>query len=114
MRKAFWIVTILFALAPACGAEESGIAEYKFLKGVVSGFDGPGFVLNERHRVVVTHETSFYDASGREAAYYKLEPQKRVYVEGVPYPDGSIEAEKIYILPDGREGKKRYDFMQSP
>lgn len=111
MRNAFWTVIILLALAPACGAEETDL---RFLKGVVSGFDGPGFVLNERHRVVVTHETSFYDASGREAAYYKLEPKKRVYVEGVPFPDGSIEADKIYILPEGREGKKRYDFMQSP
>lgn len=111
MRHAFRIGIILLALASTCGAEETDL---RFLKGVVSGFDGRGFVLNERHKVVVTHETSFYDASDRETASYNLEPGKRVYVEGVPYWDGSIEAEKIYILPDGREGKKRYDFMQSP
>jgi hypothetical protein len=113
MKAAFLIGVILFVLSATCNAEES-YADYKFLKGTVSGFEGRGFVLNERHKVVVTHETSFYDASGNETASYNLEPQKRIYVEGVPYPDGSVEAEKVYILPAGREGNKRYDFMQSP
>ncbi len=113
MKAAFLVLIALLAIKPACNAEE-GHADYRFLKGVVSGFDGPGFVLNELYKVVITYETSFHDATGKETASYNLEERKRVYVEGVPYPDGSVEAEKVYILPAGREGNKRYDFMQSP
>ncbi|MBW7956818.1 MAG: hypothetical protein H3C68_02885 [Deltaproteobacteria bacterium] len=116
MKIAVLVAAFLFFLAAACGAEETGPQDYVFLDGIISDFKGPGFILNERHTIIVTHKTGFYDSSGSKIASYRLEPQKWVYVEGYPGANGSVEAEKIYVLPGParKKGSHKYDFMQSP
>lgn len=114
-KKAVLILTFLLAIGSPCMAGEDGEA-YGFVKGIISRLDGSGIIVNESHKVNINYATKFYEASGRETGSYALGEQKWVYAEGAPGPDGSISAEKVYILPGpvGKKGSPRYDFMQSP
>ncbi len=115
-KRAVLLIFFLFALAAPCMAGEDGEAEYGFVKGIISRLDGSGIIVNESHKVNITYSTRFYEASGKETGSYELGEQKWVYAEGARGPDGSISAEKVYILPwpVGKKGSPRYDFIQSP
>lgn len=116
MKRAILILTFLLALGGPCMAGEENEADYGFVKGIISRLDGSGIIVNESHKVNITYATRFYEASGRETGSYALGEQKWVYAEGARGPDGSISAEKVYILPGpvGKKGSPRYDFIQSP
>ncbi|OGP14327.1 MAG: hypothetical protein A2054_03765 [Deltaproteobacteria bacterium GWA2_55_10] len=113
MRSVVLITAIILVFASVCKAEEKG---RRYMTGIVSGLDGAALVVNERHRVVLTYSTGVWWASGMQAGQYDLDTGKWVYVEGAVNTDGSIDAEKIYILPGpaGRKGGRKYDFIQSP
>ncbi len=113
MRAALLLTLVLLLFSSVSLADER---PQKYLTGIVSGLDGPALVVNERHRVVLSWSTGVWWADNRQAGKYEIDAGRWVYVEGAINSDGSIEAEKIYILPGpaGRKGGRKYDFMQSP
>ncbi|HEY4707541.1 MAG TPA: DUF5666 domain-containing protein [Thermodesulfobacteriota bacterium] len=113
MRVAVLITAVILAFSSVSAADER---PQRYLTGMVSGLDGAALVVNERHRVVVTYSTGVWWASGKQAGQYDLDAGRWVYVEGAINTDGSIDAQKIYILPGpaGRKGGRKYDFIQSP
>lgn len=120
MKKAVLIAALMFFLTPAnsfsSDGGEDGEREYRFFHGIISGYSGNSIIVNEGKKANITYETKFFDSSGREVEAYRLPEHRWVYVEGTTNRDGSVDAEKIYLLPGPVSGKNKtaYGFIQSP
>lgn len=119
IKKTVLIVAIMLFLIPINSFSYDGEDEqrdYKFFYGMISGYSGNSIIVNEGKKANITYETKFYEPSGKEVEAYRLTEYKWVYVEGVPNKDGSVDAEKIYLLPGPVNAGNRYSygFIQSP
>ncbi len=87
---------------------------WKFLQGGVTEHTGDRIVLNEHLVINITGKTRVFNSYGHERDLYYLRGHKWLYVEGKLREDGSIDAERIYLLPDyiERKDRHRYPFMK--
>ncbi len=88
----------------------------RFIQGYVSEDDGSRLVLNETWTIHITEETEFFNRRGKELKQLTLRGHKWIYVEGLLNPDGSIQAQKIYLIPGivKIKDRRKYPFMQIP
>lgn len=121
MKKTRIAALALFFLAAAALAfGRAAMAEdprpMKFIHGVVSGYEGQAMLVNEGWRVLRTKDTVVYTAAGKELKGVTIKARQWLYLEGFVNADGSVEAEKIYLLPRHIKGKerKKYPFMNLP
>ncbi len=115
------ILAALLGLLPVISAtagdiEPEDLREYRFVQGIVTGYNGSALMVNEGLRVNLKYDTKFFDSYGGPAGSYEIGKSKWIYVEGTVNVDKSLDAEKIYLLPGhiGNKDKKKYPFMQIP
>lgn len=98
------------------GAESEDEREYRFVLGAVNKSDTTSFTVNERQKVYIVHDTRFFNDYGKPAAKAGPKASGWVYVEGPLNPDGSVNAESLYILrgPVTNKNRSRYPFIQIP
>ncbi|MCP3677363.1 MAG: hypothetical protein GY721_07180 [Deltaproteobacteria bacterium] len=116
-----FIIALFVALVSTTSAlyaesEVEDLRRYKFLQGHVDVDKGSSFILNEEWTVYISEETTFYNSREKELKRHTLGGHKWIYVEGVLHPDGSIQAQVIYLLPGfvKKKDMQKYPFMQIP
>ncbi len=87
---------------------------WKFLQGGVTEYTGERIVLNEHQVINLTGNTKVFNSYGQERDLYYLRGHGWLYVEGKLRQDGSIDAERIYLLPGyiERKDRHRYPFLK--
>jgi hypothetical protein len=109
------LLTVFAALGHAAEVEDE--REYRFVLGVVNKSDLTSFTVNERQKVYIVHDTRFYDDHGKQVKGGSgPKASGWVYVEGPLNPDGSVNAESLYVLrgPVTNKNRSRYPFIQIP
>ena len=110
------LLTLVFIMVLLLNSIVLFAQEYRFLQGVISIKRVGHLVVNENKRINLLEETVVKNKKDQIVPLKSLKAGKWVYIEGPLNPDGSVDAEVIYLLP-GRISKRerhKYPFMKLP